>query len=67
MKSLGSAKSLKQSCRGKRQNKRNKNFSLIKLLSGYRLTGEVDFQGWNMKRHARRAEREKRRRSEIKD
>ena len=65
MKSLGSAKSLKQSCKRKRQNKRNKNFSLIKLLSGYRLTGEVDFQGWNMKRHARRAERAKRRRSEI--
>ena len=67
MKSLGSARSLKQSCKGKRQNKRNKNFSSIKLPSGYRLTGEVDLLGWNMKRHARRAEREKRRRSEIKD
>ena len=67
MKSLGSARSLKQSCKGKRQNKRNKNFNSIKLPSGYRLTGEVDLLGWNMKRHARREERAKRRRSEIKD
>ena len=67
MKSLGNARSLKQSCKGKRQNKRNKNFNSIRLLSGYRLTGEVDLLGWNMKRHARRAERAKRRRSEIRD
>ena len=60
-----SVTSSKPSLTRRRQNKIKRNCSSARRLSGCKPTGEEDLQDLKWKRHARRARREAKRRSEV--